>query len=60
MADLWVLGRVVVFEWDFSCVEANSEMIAVVIRRYIEKYMIVVEAEIGAITIIHPRWVIDE
>lgn len=35
-------------------------MIAVVISRYMQKYIIVVEAEIGAITTIQPRWVIDE
>lgn len=35
-------------------------MIAVVINKYMQKYIMVVEAEIGAITTIQPKWVIDE
>lgn len=40
--------------------EASSEMIAVVISRYIRKYSMVVGVEMGAMTTIHPKWVIDE
>lgn len=57
---LWVDGMVVVFVWDFKFVGFNIEMIAVVINRYIRKYINVVVVEIGAITIIQPRWVIEE